>query len=314
MLSLSWTSPWAQNGLPPVDDFCVESFVRGVDWDMGIWRRSRLALRDAFRAFATSRGCDAVIVTTTGIDAVLLAMLLRLRRGQRLALYDLLLPRSRKARRLARWALKRVDVWIVIRRGDAGTFERELGASQCHFVPFPAYAPMTEAVAEEPFVYAAGSAHRDWLTLVNAASRYGVKTLISTNDSVFAETGGPVTVVPLKSPSEGLATMGRAAIVCVPLRDTELPSGPLVVLDALSAGKALVASDVNGTRDYVGPYTGVLVPPGDADALGSVLRALMDDHERRRELSQRARSSVSEFQPAGILNTICRVATFTDAL
>lgn len=267
-----------------------------------------LAVRDVVTMFRASGGCGAVVVVTAGLQAIMLAALMRLRPGQRLVVFDFLLPRSLGVRRLARWALRRVDVWIVIRRGDAVTFARELGVGECHFVPFPAHPVPTVAVEEEPFVYAAGSAHRDWPTLVQAATRFDIPTVIATDDSVTVVRDGPVMVVPAKSPADGAEIMQRASVVCVPLHATELPAGPLIVLDALTLGKALVASDVNGTRDYVQSGSGLLVPPGDPDALGRALSSLMSDPDARRQLGERARVPVRAFEPAVVLAEICRLA------
>ncbi len=50
--------------------------------------------------------------------------------------------------------------------------------------------------------------------------------------------------------------------------DNDQPAGPLLILDALSAGKPVVASDVNGTRDDVEhDVNGIVVPPHDPTAL-----------------------------------------------
>jgi glycosyltransferase involved in cell wall biosynthesis len=63
--------------------------------------------------------------------------------------------------------------------------------------------------------------------------------------------------------------------------DNDQPSGPPLVLDAFSAGKPVVASDVNGTRDYIqNGFNGVLVPPGDPLALADATSSLFGDPQR----------------------------------
>jgi len=58
---------------------------------------------------------------------------------------------------------------------------------------------------------------------------------------------------------------------------------PYVVIEAMAAGKAVVATDVNGSRDLVGDgETGLLVPTEDAEKLAAAIVALMGDDERRR--------------------------------
>jgi glycosyltransferase involved in cell wall biosynthesis len=69
---------------------------------------------------------------------------------------------------------------------------------------------------------------------------------------------------------------------------------------ALAHGVPTVVSDVEGLRSRVADHsTGLLVPPGDADALTGAMIALLGDLGRVRQLTQRARGQVAEaFHPA----------------
>jgi len=68
---------------------------------------------------------------------------------------------------------------------------------------------------------------------------------------------------------------------------------PLAVLEAMTAGLAVVATDVSGHRDVVrAGETGVLVPPGDETALARALDELLADPERRRRLGRAGRARV----------------------
>lgn len=305
LLSVSWTSPWAWTGLPRVHGHDIQLYVRRSDWQVAGWRKWMRASLDAWQTFVRAKRYDAVIVSTTSLDAVLLSVLMLTRPKQCLAVYDFLLPKSGRVRRMARWPLRRVNIWLVIRRGDADTFHEELGARTCRFVPFPAHHNDATVTAEECFVYAAGTAYRDWPTLIAAATMFNIPTVISASEAVSVPDRSPVTVIPLQTPAEGRATVARAAVVCLPMLDTKMPSGPLVVLDALAAGKAVVASDVNGTRDYLADGAGVLVPPGDPDALGAALRGLLDDEPQRQAQGGRARQAAAAYSPAAVLEQLC---------
>ena len=50
------------------------------------------------------------------------------------------------------------------------------------------------------------------------------------------------------------------------------------------ASLPVVTSDAGGAREIVTPACGVLVPPGDAEALRATLAALMADPQRRARL------------------------------
>jgi glycosyltransferase involved in cell wall biosynthesis/ubiquinone/menaquinone biosynthesis C-methylase UbiE len=68
---------------------------------------------------------------------------------------------------------------------------------------------------------------------------------------------------------------------------------PTVLLEAMSCGAAVVASDIGGVALVVeNGHNGVLVPPGDGAALAGALCALAADPERRRRLGEAARQSV----------------------
>lgn len=78
-----------------------------------------------------------------------------------------------------------------------------------------------------------------------------------------------------------------ACVVACPSRWEGLP---LVCLEAMASGCAVVAAAVDGIPDAVSDgETGVLVPPEDPAALADALAALLADDERRRRLGERAR-------------------------
>ena len=75
-----------------------------------------------------------------------------------------------------------------------------------------------------------------------------------------------------------------ATIACFPSIDGE--SFGVVLLEAMAAGTAVVASDLMGYRAVASTGDEArLVPPGDADALRDALRALLDDAETRSKMA-----------------------------
>jgi glycosyltransferase involved in cell wall biosynthesis len=84
---------------------------------------------------------------------------------------------------------------------------------------------------------------------------------------------------------------GAADVLVLPSR---AESYGMVVTEALARGLPVVAADVGGVREALGhgadgDRPGVLVPPGDATALGDALRAWLEDAALRRRLRRAAR-------------------------
>ena len=70
----------------------------------------------------------------------------------------------------------------------------------------------------------------------------------------------------------------------------------IVLVEAMAAGRAVVASDIPGYRTVVTPEVdGVVAPPGDAAALAAQLVRLVQDDGLRRELSKRGRERSLDF-------------------
>src|SRR5262249_47345052 len=70
----------------------------------------------------------------------------------------------------------------------------------------------------------------------------------------------------------------------------------MVLTEAFAAGTPVVASNIPGYRDVVRDgVDGVLVPPGDAQALAEVLRDLHDEPAHRAQMARAATEEVERF-------------------
>lgn len=63
-------------------------------------------------------------------------------------------------------------------------------------------------------------------------------------------------------------------------------------LEAMACGRAVVATDVGGTAELVGPDAGVLVPPRAPDALAAAILQLLHGRETRATFGRAARARV----------------------
>jgi phosphatidylinositol alpha-mannosyltransferase len=99
---------------------------------------------------------------------------------------------------------------------------------------------------------------------------------------------GPITE------EEKAARLRGATIACFP--STEGESFGVVLLEAMAAGTAIVASDLTGYRHVARDgEEAVLVPPGDRDALRAGLRRVLDDDGRRADLLAAGQARAEEF-------------------
>lgn len=77
---------------------------------------------------------------------------------------------------------------------------------------------------------------------------------------------------------------------------------PGVVREAMSKGKPMVATGVGGNLDMVAPEeTGLLVPPGDVDALAAAMQRLVDDPALRERLGRAAVDAAARFTASAVL-------------
>jgi len=88
--------------------------------------------------------------------------------------------------------------------------------------------------------------------------------------------------------------LAGADVACLPSLHGE--SFGVVLIEAMAAGTAIVASDLPGYRAVARPDEhAVLVPPEDPAALGHALRDLLKDQTRRDELIAAGRGRAGEF-------------------
>jgi glycosyltransferase involved in cell wall biosynthesis len=167
-----------------------------------------------------------------------------------------------------------------------GDEARRLGASDVRVIPsgveVPAEVPEED---EPPHVLYAGrlSAEKGILELVVAANGF---PLVVVGD-------GPLRArVPealgFLTHDELGRRYGRAAVVACP----SLREGfGVVAAEAMAHGRPVVASAVGGLLDLVvHDETGLLVPPGDVDALRAALERLLRDRELRRRMGEAGRA------------------------
>lgn len=269
---------------------------------------SRLHRLRSYPAYLTTavralRACpdDGVVVAWQPLAGALAGLLRRRGGPGLLVLNPLLSPgdRSPKARLVLAGLARadRVAFYSTAARADAVALGLDparlavvrLGVESRDDVPPP---------TPDGVVLAAGRDHRDWTVLASAAQQAGVQVRVAGPDAVPA----PLVLLRPEGKTAFQALVAQACVVVVPLLDAGRQAGTLAVLDALAAGRPVVATRGPGTEDYLPADAGELVPPGDPAALAAALRRAGDPEQLARwaEGARRAaeRSSLAAFAAA----------------
>ena len=155
------------------------------------------------------------------------------------------------------------------------------------------FTPGTPVDRDEPLlVFAAQAArtnpYKDFATLRSALARVTTPaSAIALGEAGLEEQLGAVTLrsEPFVSRTE---VAGRLRGADLYVHATRADNHPLAVLEALASGVPVVAPRVGGVPEQLTEETGVLVEPGDAEALARAIDDLLRDRERRGRMGEAA--------------------------
>ena len=133
-----------------------------------------------------------------------------------------------------------------------------------------------------------------WQMLKNAVPDASLTVMSDLDDgprNAFVNAGADVR--PFGTPEAASALLAEAAILAMPSR---WEAFPYLLLEGLSRGLAVVASDVGGVRDCLRDReNGLLVAPDDPRELAMALQELLVSDSLRQRLSAAAPASVAHF-------------------
>ena len=188
---------------------------------------------------------------------------------------------------------RRVDRVVVYALGAAALRDRELGypPEQVVLHPFMVdtafWRPehVTAATGPRPMICAVGQELRDYPTLVEAVRGLDADVVIaaaspwSKREDTSAGLDVPPNVTVRACDQFELRQLyADAALVVVPLQETDFQAGITTILEAMSMARAIVCTRTTGQTDtIVDGETGRYVPLGDAAALRAAIEDLLAD-------------------------------------
>ncbi len=198
-----------------------------------------------------------------------------------------------------RWCFSSVYLCICSSRSESKYYESAFRwpASKLAFVPLhtdPKF--LQHTFSDGNYVIAAGRTFRDYPTLLEAFRDIDTPLVVVAGKA--ASNLAPTANVTMKFdlPATELSGLIAASLaVAVPLERREISIGQSVVLQAMALGKAVIATRVNATEDYIQHLeTGLLVEPGDAAGFREAVRLITEDPALRERLGQAARARILE--------------------
>jgi glycosyltransferase involved in cell wall biosynthesis len=281
----------------------------GQGWGKaGKLSRIRQMAAMALRAFKRRNEYDVIITDLDSIGAVLAVLfkITRTRRGHVVICHGKL-ARGMPGRiaRLLR-VHKQVDTFVCYGPAVAKRFidDVKIPASKVRLVKHPADHHFWKSanVAPERLISSAGMTFRDYVTLAEAVRGLDVKVQLAAfspwvNPKLKppdVELPGNVTFTRLP-PAKLRELYDRSLFIVVPLKQTYSQAGSLVIYEAMSMGKAVVATETHGEKALSlvrEGETGMFFQPGDVKRLREIIQDLLNDPEKARRMGRAARAEV----------------------
>jgi glycosyltransferase involved in cell wall biosynthesis len=200
-----------------------------------------------------------------------------------------------------RWCFSSVHLCVCSSRAESQYYQQVFGwpSEKVLYTPLHTDPRLLnrEISKVDDFVLSAGRTFRDYGTLLAAFRQLEVPLLIVASPwNIDPSDRIPNVQIQYDLPGcELIEIMSRCLAVVVPLEDRVISVGQSVVLQAMTLGKPIIATRVNGTVDYIEHMkTGILVPPKDIKAIKDAVSLLVGNEELRSRLGRAAQDRVKE--------------------
>jgi len=184
----------------------------------------------------------------------------------------------------SKWSTRAISHFTVLSPEEPAYYSKTLGIPQQRitFCPLGWHDICKDVQATKElgsYIFASGRSYRDYRTFLSAMEGVQAKVVVNTRRFALSSAAMPpnVSVNEYMPEKEYAQLLAGANFVVVPLYATPHAAGEGTIIQAMSAGKALVATCTASTAYYIEDgVTGILVPPHDAAAMEKACRYLLD--------------------------------------
>jgi hypothetical protein len=261
----------------------------------------------AMKALRQSRQADYDVIVAweskNGFPLAILRSLLGVRKPKLVVLAFAYKGIAMHFLKLGRLALRGVDHITVPTMSEVEYYNKLLGFSlneiTCSPLGWYDMVPKLDISGEETgnYIFAGGRSGRDYGTLFEAMAGLDGQLIASARKFNVQGLDCPpnVKVRDFMPVREYYALMAGSQFVVLPLQDTPYAVGLGHIVQAMSAGQALIATRTACTVDYIEDgETGILVSPCDVQEMRSAIASLLAHPEKAKVMGQKARQRYEE--------------------
>lgn len=216
--------------------------------------------------------------------------------------------------------------WLTLSKSLRDQLIRDMAVPerQCHNLGHAAdidYFEPSPHRPSDPLIASAGTASRDFATLIDAVRPLDVPLKIAADSAWLAEPvnygNGPLPPNVEARSFETFARLkdlyDRATVVAVPVRPVRHAAGFAVIAEAMAMARPVIATRNAAVSDFViDGETGFLVEPGDVMGLRARLTTLVKDPDLALEMGRAARARmVSKFSLSAWADRLSEIAHAT---
>ena len=186
---------------------------------------------------------------------------------------------------------KYIDRFVCFAREECNYYAQMFGTGRERFVFIPlGIAPVQcNDCSDEGYVFATGRSNRDYDFLTRVMQGTDYKCVIACDNFTKSADADNVTVLDNCFGNSMIDAMAHCRCVAIPLKDANMSSGQLTILQAMSLGKPVICSDVAGIKDYVENGSAMIIA-NDVDAWRRALQSIGSDTQYAARLSEKAQA------------------------